>query len=702
MSIYFWLYVLTILSLLHVWYLVYGRYSKTLHWKYLLATIMSLSLWLTCYITIYSTNFPPEILIWFSRLLYSLWLIVGHFMLWFAFFFWIKRQKREIYNKIHKFAIIALLIIVGVTLFSPYIIKEMIYDNDLLHHYEDLWILFNLYAVLYILNPLAFIVIARKRISKLKWVSKVRLKYISIWYVIFILNWIIFLGILPIFGIWIMQKEQIVFFIPFMASIYYTIQRYYFIDPFISIGRAFISINALLFSFLLTNQIYAHYTNKIWTKFENYWWIENDFWFIHISIWVLLYFLAYNFLTKHLLTGTSHDSFVEKLEKIKSRIPFITNINDLNIFLRNSFNSSLNIWNTHIELLKTKGLQKSEIYNFFKGNIKNKYFLNDIVFIEENKHKFQKKKLKNEITKNTSLILPIKRWEEVTWTLILGHKPLKDIYSTLQIQELEKFTRFLTGHLKYLDMYKDIHSLNINLDKKVDEKTMEYNNLISKQKEFISVVSHEMRSPITTAIFQTDCLIDDVEAGKYEKKYLESELKGLYSQLTRSSDLVKKLFSVEKYDINKFSLFKEKIDFYDFLKKEIYHFSKNHPKIEFDINIDKNIGELKIDQVQFRQVIDNLINNAIKFTNKDKPKISFSAEGNKTSIKIKVEDNGKGFQDADISSIFDKYFTGKSSWIGIGIWLYLCKKIVEFHDGTIEAKFSKKLWWGKFVITIPK
>jgi len=66
-------------------------------------------------------------------------------------------------------------------------------------------------------------------------------------------------------------------------------------------------------------------------------------------------------------------------------------------------------------------------------------------------------------------------------------------------------------------MYKDIHELNVNLDKKVDEKTMEYNNLISKQKEFISVVSHEMRSPITTAIFQTDCLIDDVDAGKLEK-----------------------------------------------------------------------------------------------------------------------------------------------------------------------------------------
>jgi len=118
---------------------------------------------------------------------------------------------------------------------------------------------------------------------------------------------------------------------------------------------------------------------------------------------------------------------------------------------------------------------------------------------------------------------------------------------------------------------------------------MEYNNLISKQKEFISVVSHEMRSPITTAIFQTDCIIDDLEANKIEKKHLEQELKGLYAQLTRSSDLVKKLFSVEKYDINKFSLFKEEIDLYDFLKKELYHFTKNHARIDFDISIEEKL-----------------------------------------------------------------------------------------------------------------
>ena len=411
----------------------------------------------------------------------------------------------------------------------------------------------------------------------------------------------------------------------------------------------------------------------------------------------------YRFLTSKLLISTTHDSLIEKLENIKSKVPFITNINDLNTFLRNSFNSSIWIWNTRIDLFGKNHDKKSEVYNFFHENIKNKYFLNDIVFIEEHKHKLNKKALKDQIWKSTSLIFPIRKSEwQINWLFSLWHKPFKDSYSTMQIQELEKFVRFLTGHIKYLDMYKSIHELNINLDKKVDEKTIKYNNLISKQKEFISVVSHEMRSPITTAIFQADCLLDDIEANKIKKSHLEKEVTSLYNQLTRSSDLVKKLFSVEKYDINKFSLFKEKIDIYKFLKKETHHFIKNNKHIRFDIDLEKDLGTAHIDQVQFRQVIDNLINNAIKFADKNNPHISFAAAKENKNIIIKIEDNGQWFKDADITSIFDKYFTGKSSWIWIGIGLYLCKKIVKFHDGEIQAKFSKKLWGGKFIIKLPK
>jgi len=66
--------------------------------------------------------------------------------------------------------------------------------------------------------------------------------------------------------------------------------------------------------------------------------------------------------------------------------------------------------------------------------------------------------------------------------------------------------------LQYLKTYSKIEDLTINLDKKVDEKTIEYNTLLSHQKDFISLVSHEVKGPISSAIFQADSILDDVKS----------------------------------------------------------------------------------------------------------------------------------------------------------------------------------------------
>lgn len=62
-----------------------------------------------------------------------------------------------------------------------------------------------------------------------------------------------------------------------------------------------------------------------------------------------------------------------------------------------------------------------------------------------------------------------------------------------------------------METYALLQDVSINLDRKVDEKTIEYNDLINKQKEFISVISHEIKGPITNAVFQSDGLLDDLE-----------------------------------------------------------------------------------------------------------------------------------------------------------------------------------------------
>jgi hypothetical protein len=93
-----------------------------------------------------------------------------------------------------------------------------------------------------------------------------------------------------------------------------------------------------------------------------------------------------------------------------------------------------------------------------------------------------------------------------------------------EINALKDFCSFLETHLKYLESFKKVHELSVNLDKQVDKQTFEYNQLINKQKEFINMISHEVKGPIASSIFQIDTIIEDFEEGTLKGREMEKEL----------------------------------------------------------------------------------------------------------------------------------------------------------------------------------
>ncbi len=321
-----------------------------------------------------------------------------------------------------------------------------------------------------------------------------------------------------------------------------------------------------------------------------------------------------------------------------------------------------------------------------------------MVFLEENKYKYNLSKIKNEFWKNDYLIFPIKNSSEsVVWLLILWNRLFKDSYYSEEIKIILDFVHFLEWHLKYIDIYKKINDLNVNLDKKVDEKTIEYNTLINKQKDFIALLSHEVKNPIAWAIFQLDSVIDDVKTWNTKKEYIENELDILSRQLIKAWDLLNKLFTIEQYDINKFKLFKEETDVRYFLNEELEIFENVNPWVKLVKKFSKETCVLNIDRIQFRQVFDNLLNNSLKHCNRKECIIAVSYTKIWWINTIYIEDNWKWF---DTDNLFDKYSTWESSSIWLWMGLYLCKKIVELHSWKIVAVKSKKYWWAKFVINL--
>jgi signal transduction histidine kinase len=88
---------------------------------------------------------------------------------------------------------------------------------------------------------------------------------------------------------------------------------------------------------------------------------------------------------------------------------------------------------------------------------------------------------------------------------------------------------------------------------------MEYNNLINKQKEFISLISHEIKAPISNAIFQADSIIDDLKNTSLSKETIKQELMILNEQLIKTGDLTTKLFALQYFETRTVILFKERV-----------------------------------------------------------------------------------------------------------------------------------------------
>ncbi len=251
--------------------------------------------------------------------------------------------------------------------------------------------------------------------------------------------------------------------------------------------------------------------------------------------------------------------------------------------------------------------------------------------------------------------------------LFLGTKPFGDFYSDREIRLLENFAFVLGLLVRQIATNERLRDLSANLDRKVDEKTMEYNDLINRQKEFISVISHEIKAPIANAIFQADGLLEDLEKpGALKKPAFKEELSLLNSQIARAGELITKLFSVQSFDVRPVELFRERIHVGRLLKTEFDVHSRLHERVRFEIDADSTLSFANIDRIQFQQVISNLLQNAVKFADPKNPEVRIEASRTDDGgFSVAVEDNGAGFENADPSELFEKYHAGRGNMAGL-------------------------------------
>jgi PAS domain S-box-containing protein len=210
--------------------------------------------------------------------------------------------------------------------------------------------------------------------------------------------------------------------------------------------------------------------------------------------------------------------------------------------------------------------------------------------------------------------------------------------------------------------------------------------------EFIAVTSHELRSPLTAARGYLSFLIDDELINQIPKE-AKDYLVRVYDNVESLNNLVNNLLDVSRIDMNRFELNKTPTDIVEMIKQTVksLSFQANEKKltISFVNKLNADSLALNLDNVRVRQVLRNILDNAIKFSPVGK-EIRVEIEIRGIGVQISFFDQGMGIRKSEIIAIFDKFKQGKNSQTryagGAGLGLFIAKKIVELHNGMIWAE----------------
>ncbi len=234
-------------------------------------------------------------------------------------------------------------------------------------------------------------------------------------------------------------------------------------------------------------------------------------------------------------------------------------------------------------------------------------------------------------------------------------------------------------------LFGNYEQMRLRLKENAEEKAENE----KKQKELVSNISHDLKTPITSIKGYVEGIMDGV-ANTPEK--MDKYIKTIYNKANDMDRLINELTTYSGIDSNK-------IPYHFHILNISDYFSDCIEEIGLDLeskNIHLNYTNLApadtcvvADPEQMKKVINNIVSNSVKYMGHDNGIISISILDDNESVKIEIEDNGKGIASKDIGNIFERFYRTDASRNslqgGSGIGLSIVKKIVEDHGGYVWA-----------------
>jgi len=238
---------------------------------------------------------------------------------------------------------------------------------------------------------------------------------------------------------------------------------------------------------------------------------------------------------------------------------------------------------------------------------------------------------------------------------------------------------------------------NITQRKKAEMELIKLDRLKS---EFLSNVSHELRSPLTSikgvisSLLQKDVNWDD--------ETREMLLTGVSEETDRLAGLVTNLLNMSKLEAGVWQPEKERCHISDIINGALEQQKWIHKNYIFKTDIAPDLSEIYADYSQIRQVLINLLENAAAYS-EEGTQISVGATTVDGTVEVSVSDEGVGIPQEDLGKIFDKFYRGtqkRKQLGGTGLGLAICQALIRSHGGWIWAK-SKVGHGSTFYFRLP-
>jgi two-component system CheB/CheR fusion protein len=225
--------------------------------------------------------------------------------------------------------------------------------------------------------------------------------------------------------------------------------------------------------------------------------------------------------------------------------------------------------------------------------------------------------------------------------------------------------------------------LDITIQKLIDVATVD---LLRKKDEFISIASHELKTPITSLKLLLQ-MMERTAAKNEEIKGFSGTLIRAIKQVDKLVELIKDLLDVTKIQAGKLDLQKTTFILGDLLKECHEEFQMQSPQHQLLIEGDTNI-DIYADKHRLEQVLINLISNAVKYS-PDGDKVIIRVEQITQGVKISITDFGIGIPANKLPLIFDRFYRvdeKSQRYAGLGLGLYISAEIVRRHNGHINIE----------------